>query len=275
MEKETCRNCGTELQGEFCHKCGQSATIVRRPAKELVEDAFSYVFQWDNRLIHTLKSLFFNPGQLSLDWVNGMRMRYVPPFRLYIISSFILFLLIGISPQQGTVEFQDTGLEKSKITEELQNAVAEADANGAWFSAAIIRAVGEAVENPSAYKRKITSNLPKAAFLCLPLFALLHMATEFRKDRYYIDFIVFSLHFHAFAFLLLSIIMVTGLIYKPAGEIAQLLNLAAPVYTVVGLRKFNSQTWMQGILKGILIFGAYSACLIIGLAFYFMLLMFL
>ena len=238
-----------------------------------MEDAFNHVLQWDNRIFVTLKQLFFMPGKLSLHWVEGKRMRYVPPFRLYIIASFILFLLVGIATQGGTVGIQNADLETTKVTEDIQKAEQDAQAKGEWFSAALLAGASEVVQDPSEYMRKIVSNLPKAAFLLLPVFALLHMAVEFRKDRYYIDYLVFSLHFHAFTFLLLALILIVGFIYKPAGELAQLLNLCVPVYAVVGVRRFNPQSWIKSCFKGVLIFCAYGIILGIGIAAYFTLLL--
>lgn len=270
-----CKNCGTKLQGEFCHSCGQSSVIVRRPAKELIEDTFSYLFQWDTRLMHTLQYLFFKPGKLSADWVEGKRMRYVPPFRLYIISSFILFLLVGIATHGGSVGFQQVSDESTNASEELLRAEAEAIEQDQWLSAFILRGANRALEDPEAYLRKILTNLPKAAFLLLPVFALLHMATEISKDRFYIDYLVFSLHFHSFAFLLLALILVIGFIYEPAGDVADILNLCTPVYAIIGIRRLNPQGWTKSCLKGILIFGGYSIILIIGIAVFFTLLLFI
>lgn len=265
----SCRNCGTELSGEFCHHCGQSSVVVRRPARELMNDVVSNLLQWDSRLLHTLKNLFIRPGYLSLEWVNGRRMRYVPPFRLYIVASFLLFLLVGFAAQQGASNVEFVAEEATNVSEELTTALEEARANGEWLSEFTILAIMEVVEDPAAYVQKIITHLPKAAFLFLPIFALLHLAMEFRKNRYFIDYLVFSLHFHAFAFSLLTMIIVIGFVSQRAGEIANLLNLLVPVYAIIGIRKFNQQSWIKSLLKGTLIFGAYSIILGFGVACFF------
>lgn len=264
----TCRNCGTELHGEFCHECGQSSVIVRRPVREIMHDVLGNLLQWDTRLIHTLNKMFFHPGELSLDWVQGKRMRYTPPFRLYIVASFVLFLLFGFSISQETAELSGVKVDQESI-EELETAIAEAKEKGEWLSGILLQATAEALKDPAGYVQRIMANLPKAAFLLLPLFALLHKLVDIRQGKYLVDYLVFSLHFHAFAFILVALILLTGLISLTAGNFAQLLNLAIPVYGVLAFRKFSGQGWMKSTTKAMLVFFAYSTLLTIGLAIFF------
>ena len=206
---EHCRNCGTQLNGIYCHECGQSSAVIRRPTKEVLDDAMGNIFHWDSRLVHTLRLLFLHPGKLALEWMEGRRARYVPPFRMYIIASFILFLLVGLSTRESVDGFQALSASESSI-EALQKSVDEAKANGEILTGIFLQATLEAIKDPSAYTRKIVSNLPKAAFVFLPLFALIHMAVNFRQKRFYIDYLVFSLHFHSFIFLLIAFALLGG-----------------------------------------------------------------
>jgi hypothetical protein len=274
QEPEHCRNCGTALTGVYCHECGQSSAIIRRPTKEVLDDAIGNVFHWDSRLVHTLRLLFFRPGKLALEWIEGRRMRYVPPFRLYIIASFILFLLVGISARQGSENLEFVTISDDAITE-IQESVDKAKANGEWLSGIFLQATLEAIKDPSGYVRKIVSNLPKAAFVFLPIFALLHMAVDFRKRRFYIDYLVFSLHFHAFIFSLIALTLVMGLISEPLGSFAELFYFAIPVYGLVAFRNFNQQGWGKSFLKGSLVSGGYTILLGIGIAFFFAAILFL
>jgi hypothetical protein len=269
-----CRNCGAALQGVYCHECGQSSAIIRRPTKEVLDDAMGNILHWDSRLTRTLRLLFFHPGKLALEWIEGRRMRYVPPFRLYIIASFILFLLVGISARQGSEGYEFVTIGEDSMAE-IQESIDEAKANGEWLSGIFLQATLEALKDPSAYVRKIVSNLPKAAFLFLPIFALLHMGVNFRQGRYYIDYLVFSLHFHAFIFSLIALTLLMGLISEPLGSFAELLYFSIPVYGLVAFRNFNQQGWAKSFLKGTLISGAYGTLLGIGIAFFFAAILFL
>lgn len=273
-QAEQCRNCGTPLTGVYCHECGQSSAIIRRPTKEVLDDAMGNVFHWDSRLVHTLRLLFFHPGKLALEWIEGRRMRYVPPFRLYIIASFILFLLVGLSTRDAFDEFQILNGKEAGL-EELQTGIEAAKAEGEIITGIFLQATLEAIKDPSAYARKIVTNLPKAAFIFLPIFALLHMGVNFRQGRYYIDYLVFSLHFHAFVFSLISIRLLMGLIAEPLGSFAELFYFSIPVYGLVAFRNFNQQGWGKSFLKGSLVSGGYTFLLGIGIAFFFAAILFL
>jgi len=93
-KKDSCANCGVELNGKFCHSCGQSSNSVIKffgdVAKELLDDALGY----DSRLKHSIFPLLFKPGRITLDYIKGKRFHYVLPFKLYLITSVLFILLI-------------------------------------------------------------------------------------------------------------------------------------------------------------------------------------
>ena len=59
-------------------------------------DLAGNVFSFDTRLWRSLKDLITRPGSYALDYINGYRMRYVPPLRLYVFISFLFFLLLSV-----------------------------------------------------------------------------------------------------------------------------------------------------------------------------------
>ncbi len=92
-----CRNCNTNISGPYCHSCGQKAAHLHKPIWELAEDMLHSVLHWDGRLGLTLRQLFLRPGSMTLDWVNGQQMRYVPPIRLFIFISLLLVAVLAFS----------------------------------------------------------------------------------------------------------------------------------------------------------------------------------
>lgn len=201
-------------------------------------------------------------------------MRYVPPFRLYIIASFVLFLLVGLSTRQSSDDFQAFSASDNAI-KSLQASIDKAKEAGDWLEGIILQATLQAIQDPAAYFRKITSNLPKAAFVFLPLFALLHRLANLRQKRFYIDYLVFSLNFHAFSFLLIAIVLLAGLLSSFVGEFLELFYPLILVYGIIAFRNFSQQGWGKSILKGFLVFGAYATVLSFGIAFYLAAVLFL
>jgi hypothetical protein len=66
---------------------------IRAMAAEALEDELTV----DHRLPRTLHALFLRPGLLTLEYVNGRIVRYIRPFRLYLVSSVIFFLLLSFT----------------------------------------------------------------------------------------------------------------------------------------------------------------------------------
>ncbi|MCF6263886.1 MAG: DUF3667 domain-containing protein [Xanthomonadales bacterium] len=90
-----CQNCGTELQGPYCHYCGQPDKNFFRFFPALLREMMGDLLDLDSRLTRTLKPLLFQPGKLADDYMHGRRFRYTSPVRLYLFSSIIFFLLAG------------------------------------------------------------------------------------------------------------------------------------------------------------------------------------
>lgn len=92
---DDCQNCGTELQGPYCHYCGQPDKNFFRFFPALLREMMGDLLDFDSRLTRTLKPLLFQPGKLAYDYMHGRRFRYTSPVRLYLFSSIIFFLLAG------------------------------------------------------------------------------------------------------------------------------------------------------------------------------------
>jgi hypothetical protein len=88
-----CLNCGTDLQGPFCHYCGQPDKNFLRFFPVLLRELMEDFLDFDSRFMRTMKPLLFKPGKLTRDYLDGRRFRYTPPLRLYIFSSIACFFL--------------------------------------------------------------------------------------------------------------------------------------------------------------------------------------
>jgi hypothetical protein len=90
-----CLNCGDPRPGQYCPSCGQRKVEVRVSVRTLVMDVLEDQFILDRRLPRTLGALFFKPGRLTIEHVNGRIARYIHPFRLYLVSSLLFFLVLS------------------------------------------------------------------------------------------------------------------------------------------------------------------------------------
>ncbi|OOG60329.1 hypothetical protein B0E48_01435 [Rhodanobacter sp. C03] len=103
-----CTNCGTPLQGVFCHACGQSIHSVLKPVHGMMEDALDLVLNVDGRVVHTLPPLFMRPGLLTLEYFAGRRMRYLAPFRLMFVLCLLSLFVLQLAMDSGALRFNPT-----------------------------------------------------------------------------------------------------------------------------------------------------------------------
>ncbi|WBO84361.1 DUF3667 domain-containing protein [Hymenobacter yonginensis] len=102
-----CANCGysfpADTPAEFCPRCGQQNHEVNISFGHLVEETLEGLFHFDGKVFRTAGLLLFRPGVLTRRFLEGRRMPYVPPVRLYVFLSFVFFLLLSsvTKPEHG------------------------------------------------------------------------------------------------------------------------------------------------------------------------------
>ncbi|MFZ5721276.1 MAG: DUF3667 domain-containing protein [Pseudomonadota bacterium] len=92
-----CADCGTETVGRFCHNCG-NASHVHRTLLHLGEELLHGVMHFDSRAWRTIPRLLFRPGQLTREWCEGKRARYVSPLAMFLFTVFVIFMLLSYLP---------------------------------------------------------------------------------------------------------------------------------------------------------------------------------
>lgn len=222
-----CLNCQSSLKGEYCHRCGQRAGRRELSFAGLMGEIADELFNWDSRLWRTLVPLLFRPGFLSAEFMAGRRSRYVPPLRLYLIISFLLFLVIsqagkglfqvsvatapdsqdtasgGPSPASAPATTVNGGTTADRKADPV---VVITDENSPdWLRRLEARLQDNARrlrDDPQSIVAEALEYLPQMMFLLLPLFALLLRVAYLLSPFHYLQHLVFALHYHSFAYLL-------------------------------------------------------------------------
>lgn len=86
-----CRNCGSPLYGEHCYACGQPTKGLVRHFSSILGDVADTIFNIDGRLLRTLPALLLKPGFLTREYLEGHRVRYVSPVRLFVFLCIATF----------------------------------------------------------------------------------------------------------------------------------------------------------------------------------------
>ena len=115
-----CGDCGEELHGHYCSKCGQVAVDYRRSFRHVIADVADSFLNWDSKFIQTIGLLLIKPGWLTNQFVTGKRTRYLHPLRLYLLVSIAFFLAVRFIPMGGPT------IDKSKVTPEARAEAKEA-----------------------------------------------------------------------------------------------------------------------------------------------------
>ena len=90
-----CENCGAELHGHWCAKCGQPAIEYRRSFRHVVADLLNEFLNWDSKFFTTIALLILKPWRLTNEFLAGKRVRYVNPLRLYLLASILFFFAVN------------------------------------------------------------------------------------------------------------------------------------------------------------------------------------
>ncbi len=115
-----CENCGAELQGHWCAKCGQPAIEYRRSFRHVLVDLLNEFLNWDSKFFTTIALLILKPWRLTNEFLAGKRVRYVNPLRLYLLASILFFFAVnyatkGVKFEPGKLSADDRADLKAEL----------------------------------------------------------------------------------------------------------------------------------------------------------------
>ena len=88
-----CLNCGAELQGKYCHVCGQEATSQTPSVGAFIVEYANHAFIWDSNFFKTIWNLISRPGYLTKEFIAGKFASHEHPLKL---NMFLLFVFITL-----------------------------------------------------------------------------------------------------------------------------------------------------------------------------------
>lgn len=286
MRTHYCRNCGSPLRGAFCHTCGQKDDDYRRPLLTLTNEFLGDVFQWDSRVFRSIIPFLIIPGTLTRAYMRGQRQRFVSPLRLYLVISIVFFLALTWSdraifgftlsdPRNLLEDFPELSGELAEVEPQyldwaqfvVVGMFVDPDTEAAFPRAPVdevqeffgdnmlgrgivplLIGYNEAVEDPRVLNRVLNDWVPWLMVVLVPFFALIMAALYVRRRVWFIDHLVFSLHYHSFMFavllLMLGITAATGVPFRGAGAAGFFMLLMGTYLYVAMLR-----TYRGGIFK--------------------------
>ena len=320
MVPKRCPNCDTWMseEGEYCPGCGQRFTTGKVTVKELFQDAFEAIFNFESRAYKTFFHLFV-PGRLTNEYFKGRHRRYITPLRLFLLTAILHFAVLAyianelggdamrkIEMTQSQQAFHSQfNQEVDSLTQELENNQFEGNPTvaAAFDSLLVDLNYGEndsttlgtfqfgtmSEENfrvatidiytltPDVFldKYEVTgfynrifirqelrmmtevgslvgyflSKFTWMALLMMPALALILKLLYIRRKRFYVEHLIFSFHYHAFAFLLISILGLIDLWVNTYGILTGVGFFLVLIYLYIAMLKVYRQGWFKTFVK--------------------------
>lgn len=88
---KNCLNCGTQVLGNYCPECGQSAATGKLKWKNILDDLIHTFTHADKSLLGTTRHMILRPGVVLQEYIDGKRKKYQSP-----ISYFIIWVTLSI-----------------------------------------------------------------------------------------------------------------------------------------------------------------------------------
>lgn len=123
----TCLNCGTAFRGNYCPQCGQKATTGRLGFLSAIEHMLGTFTNMERGFVHTSIELFYRPGYMMRDYVEGKRSEYSRPLSmlfllatLQLVIHYIFYQNFGYQPIEAEVvniefDFWKTVADKCRL----------------------------------------------------------------------------------------------------------------------------------------------------------------
>ena len=251
VELTHCPNCGEDLSGAYCARCGQKVTALNPTFHDLLHDIVHEFMHVDGKIFESVRLLITRPGVLSREHFEGRRVRYVSPIRLYLIFS-VVFFLVGAALS-------------TPLTEEDR---AELAREAGPIASAM---------NPE-FAHDVEAWLPRTMFVLVPVFAVLTAAATRSSRRNYPQHLYFALHVHAGVFAFATLWMLLRLALPAALErVVDVILIGVVVwYVVTAFRTAYGLTWRHAVgraaVVGLTYLIAYAAALacLVGIALFVM-----
>gem|GEM_PF-1132627 len=250
----TCRNCGHPVDLHYCPRCGQHVRDHNTKLWHFVAEFLEEFVRFDSKFLRTIIPLILKPGYLTQEWVNGKRVRYITPLKVFFTLSAIAFLVISYKVNTGG---QQT---KNPVEINLSAKDEKADLKEVSPLAEMVRDIAESYSkvDQRLLLKEFLSHLPTASILMVPFAAMMFGALYLRRPKYYVEHLVFTLHFGAFSFLILTLAFLV-----PGDWVAPVAYCWVAGYLLVAMKRNYGQGWFKTTAKWL--FFGFSYTILIAL----------
>ncbi|WP_093365248.1 DUF3667 domain-containing protein [Psychroflexus sediminis] len=290
---ERCLNCehSLDISDRYCPYCGQKNSTKALNLKELITEFFAGLISYDSRFRKSVTALACSPGKLSREYIQGKRIKYVNPFRFFISTAIVFFIIVSWMNREELRDIKILSGEEIEANPEIINSDLEFVKNlpdskitnyikehpKTDYSEAI-QALGmedtmmnrvkfefmfgysRIIENPTGFVNFLLPKFPFFLFFFIPLFTLFSTLFYIRRKIPYSHHLIFNYNqqtvFLILLFLALTLDFISFWIWL----------LVYFFYLYKSMRKFYKQGRFKTIFKQLVIMNLYwiSALLVLS-----------
>lgn len=239
-----CKNCDWPVSGKFCSQCGEKIVEARDfTLQNIAKETFGAITNLDSRFYKTFKTLFFRPGQLTIHYVEGVRVPFVKPFQVFLIANIIFFLFLSDldvfrTPSKWYFSAENDGfgvMEKVRTIQEERSL---------------------SIEEIGFLYDQLSSDLAKGLIVILiPFIAMISWLLNFKNNLPTGQHFIYALHYFAFV-LLISVLwtQIMDLILTAHNRWYYIIpiNISMFAHFIIGQKRFYKNSWILSVSKGLL-----------------------
>jgi hypothetical protein len=236
-----CKNCDTALVGEYCHRCGQEVRDADSLSfKKMVLYTIHELFDYDSKIINTVKKLFLKPGFLTNEYLDGKTTKYLNPIRLYLTVSVIYFVFFSFFPKDSITNL---------------NPFIDNDPSG-YVKNEILKRCAATGGNYEQCLQKINIRFNEVLSVVMYFFVIgyagLLYLMFYKKRKYYVEHLVFSIHFFCYGLLRDILVEPVFLINSACGYIIGIVTSLS--YLFFAVRKTYGLSALNAVVCTLLIY---------------------
>ncbi|MDP5077761.1 MAG: DUF3667 domain-containing protein [Nonlabens sp.] len=92
----SCKTCQNTFYGNYCNHCGEKKVANSDfTVSSILSQAFGAITNIDSKFLRTFRLLIQNPGNLSRNYVSGIRVPYLKPFQIFLICNILFFIFLA------------------------------------------------------------------------------------------------------------------------------------------------------------------------------------
>jgi hypothetical protein len=110
---QECKNCGETYEGRYCPTCGQKHDVKRYELAGIFKDIVTDAIDLEHGFLRTFLELFWRPGYMMRDYLNGQRKDYSKPFKvIFVLATIYLVAAHLLDPTSFVKQKEEPDIEQ-------------------------------------------------------------------------------------------------------------------------------------------------------------------